>query len=64
MHFELLLEAVLGHREIIHELECTICGFYETYYRDPVTRQSIGRVCNTCNFVQKFELSLSEERVS
>ena len=54
LHFELLLEAVLGQREIIHELECTICGFNETYYWDPVTRQPIGRACNTCSFVQKF----------
>lgn len=63
LHFELLLEAVLGQREIIHELECSICGFNETYYRDPATKQSIGRACKTCNFVQKFvELNLAEER--
>ncbi|MBT2687378.1 acyltransferase [Bacillus sp. ISL-47] len=60
MHFELLLEAVFGKREMIHEIECSICGFNETYYRDPVTKQCIGRACMTCNFVQKFD-SVKEE---
>jgi hypothetical protein len=64
LHFELILEAVIGKREILHELECSICGFNETYYRDPVTKQSLGRACKTCNFVQKFEgRNLFEERV-
>ena len=55
MYFESLLDALLGPRESLHEMECSICGFDEIYYIDPLTGKQIGRACQQCNFVQKFE---------
>ncbi|MEH7254632.1 acyltransferase [Neobacillus niacini] len=56
MSFETLLEYLLGPREVIHEVECSVCGGYETYYRDPITKKNLGRACNFCGDVQAFEL--------
>ncbi|MFE4523068.1 acyltransferase [Cytobacillus firmus] len=56
MHFEALLDALFGPREILHEMECSVCGLDETYYKDPFTHRSLGRACPSCNFVQKFEM--------
>ncbi|AZU64508.1 acyltransferase [Neobacillus mesonae] len=55
MYFEYLLDALLGPREILHSMECSVCGLEETYYRDPVSRRQLGRACYGCNFVQKFD---------
>lgn len=55
VYFEFLLDALLGPREIIYEVECSVCGFNEVYYRDKVTKENLGRACKQCNFVQKFE---------
>ncbi|MCM3569389.1 acyltransferase [Neobacillus mesonae] len=55
MYFEVLLDALLGEREILHSMECPVCGFDEIYYCDPVTLKQLGRACQGCNFVQKFD---------
>lgn len=55
MYFEFLLDALLGPREILHTMECPVCGFDEIYYRNPVTKKQLGRGCQGCNFVQKFD---------
>ncbi|WP_010677053.1 hypothetical protein [Bacillus timonensis] len=55
MHFELLLDAVFGPREVLHDLECTVCGHNELYYIHPQTGKQIGRACEECNFFQKFD---------
>ncbi|KPB05730.1 acyltransferase [Bacillus sp. CHD6a] len=54
MDFELLLDRLLGEREVIHEVECSVCGDYEIYYRDPITKENIGRACEFCIYVQRF----------
>ena len=55
MYFEYLLNAIFGPREIFHDMECSVCGADEIYYRDPVTKKQIGRACKGCNFVQRFD---------
>ena len=55
MSFETLLDFLLGPREVIHEVDCSVCGDYETYYRDPVTKKNLGRACAFCGDVQTFE---------
>ncbi|WP_338449859.1 acyltransferase [Niallia oryzisoli] len=55
MDFEYLLNALLGARKILHAMECEICGYDEVYYTDPVTGKQIGRACEGCQFVQKFD---------
>lgn len=55
MYFDFLLDALLGQREVLHSLECSVCGFDENYYIEPSTKQQIGRACQGCNFVQKFD---------
>ncbi|WP_216831510.1 acyltransferase [Alkalihalobacterium elongatum] len=55
MSFDLLLDAVLGERQLFHVIECSVCGHEEIYYIDPETKQQIGRACSQCGFVQKFE---------
>ena len=55
MYFDCLLDALFGPREVLHRLECSICGFDEIYYIDTSTRQQIGRACQGCNYVQKFD---------
>jgi len=55
MPFELLLDAVLGERQIFHIIECPVCGYEEIYYEHQVTKRLVGRACSHCNFVQKFE---------
>ncbi len=55
MHFELLLDAVLGERQIFHIIECPVCAFEEIYYEQQLTKRLIGRACSSCNFVQKFD---------
>ena len=57
MYFDVLLDALLGPREHLHEMECSVCGYDEIYYQDPETKQQIGRACKGCNFVQKFDFS-------
>ena len=54
MYFENLLNAVFGHREILHIMECEICGQDEIYFEDAHIGKQIGRACNGCQFVQKF----------
>jgi hypothetical protein len=56
MYFDCLLDALFGTREVLHRLECSICGFDEIYYIDTSTRQQIGRACQGCNYVQKFDV--------
>jgi predicted nucleic-acid-binding Zn-ribbon protein len=56
MHFEFLLDAVLGERQIFHIIECSVCGFEEIYYENMVSKRLIGRACSHCNFVQRFEI--------
>ena len=34
MYFELLLYALFGKREVLHAMECQICGYDEIYYND------------------------------
>lgn len=55
MNFDYLLNALFGDREVLHALECSVCGFDEIYYIDPSTKKQIGRACQGCQFVQKFE---------
>jgi len=55
MYFELLLDAVLGERQIFHIIECPVCGSEEIYYEHSVTKRLIGRACRSCHFVQRFE---------
>ncbi|KAA9013801.1 acyltransferase [Niallia endozanthoxylica] len=55
MNFEFVLDALFGKREILHAMECSICGFDEIYYIDAMTNKQIGRACKECNFVQKFD---------
>lgn len=54
MNFDLLLDKLLGQREIIHEVECGVCGDFEIYYRDPITKETIARACEYCVYVQKL----------
>ena len=54
MYFENLLNVVFGHREILHIMECEICGYDEIFFKDAHTGKQIGRACNGCQFVQKF----------
>ncbi|NMD68725.1 acyltransferase [Bacillus sp. DNRA2] len=62
MYFELLLDALFGPREAIHEVECSVCGFNEVYYRDRTTKVTLGRACQRCNFVQKFDSTSTQHR--
>lgn len=55
MYFEYLLNALFGSREILHVIECEVCGFDETYFKDPQTGKQLGRACQGCGFVQKFD---------
>lgn len=55
MYFENLLDIIFGPREILHAMECSVCGDDEIYYIDYVTKKQIGRACKGCNFVQTFE---------
>lgn len=54
MYFGYLLDAVFGQREVLHAIECSICGDDEIYYLDAQTKKQIGRACQGCNYVQKF----------
>ncbi|MFC4322592.1 acyltransferase [Litchfieldia salsa] len=56
MYFESLLDAIFGPREILHVMECSVCGFNEVYYIDAETNVQIGRACQGCNFVQRFDV--------
>ncbi|KHF39126.1 hypothetical protein [Halalkalibacter okhensis] len=55
MHFENLLDIVLGKREVLSIIECPVCELEEIYYKDPATNKQTGRACSHCNFVQKFD---------
>jgi predicted nucleic-acid-binding Zn-ribbon protein len=55
MHFENLLDILLGNRGIFHIIECSVCGFDEIYYDDPLTKKQIGRACKNCSFVETFD---------
>jgi hypothetical protein len=61
MYFEILLDAVLGDRQIFHIIECPVCNYEEIYYEDVNTKELIGRACSTCNFVQKFDFATEEK---
>jgi ribosomal protein S27E len=54
MYFEVLLDAILGERQIFHVVECPVCENEEVYYEDVESKELIGRACTHCNFVQKF----------
>ncbi|WP_339251568.1 acyltransferase [Sporosarcina sp. FSL W8-0480] len=54
MNFENLLDKLLGQRELIHEVECAVCGGFEAYYRDPFTKENLGRACEFCWEIQTF----------
>jgi hypothetical protein len=58
--FDIILDAILGPRKILHIMECPVCGFDEVYYIHLETEEQIGRACTTCSFVQKFEFSNGE----
>lgn len=62
MHFENLLNALLGEREVFHVMECQVCGFDEVYYKNPYNGEQIGRACKKCQFVQKFDFNKKSER--
>jgi hypothetical protein len=55
MYFNFLLDALFGHREVLHAMECSVCGQDEVYYLDAETKRQIGRACEGCNYVQKFD---------
>nr|WP_263324783.1 acyltransferase [Neobacillus sp. Marseille-Q6967] len=55
MYFDILLDAILGEREIFHIIECPVCHYEEIYYEDAKTKELLGRACSNCNFVQKFD---------
>lgn len=55
MYFEILLDAILGERQIFHIIECPVCNYDEVYYEDANTKELIGRACSNCNFVQRFD---------
>jgi hypothetical protein len=59
MYFEYLLDALLGQRELLHAMECQICGYDEIYYNHPSTGKQIGRACGGCQFVQVFDFKNS-----
>ncbi|GHH98689.1 acyltransferase [Neobacillus kokaensis] len=61
MYFEFLLDALLGPREVLHSMECPVCGFDEVYYRDPASMEQLGRACQGCNFVQKFDFKSASD---
>lgn len=61
MSFELVLDAILGKRELFHVIDCTICGYEEIYYVEPESKQQIGKACSHCGFVQKFEFDHQKE---
>lgn len=53
--FVLLLDTIIGPRNIFHVMECDICGWNEIYYQHPETKVQIGFACEGCNYVKKFE---------
>lgn len=55
MYFDLLLDALFGPREVLHAMECPVCGHDEIYYLDAKNKKQVGRACQGCSFVQKFE---------
>jgi predicted nucleic-acid-binding Zn-ribbon protein len=55
MYFNYLLSILFGETEVLYSIECPVCGFDEVYYKDKVTGKQIGRACEGCNFVQKFD---------
>ena len=55
MGFDRLLDILLGEREVIEEIECSVCRQYETYFMDPITKKTIGRACKTCEYIQKID---------
>ncbi|WP_047150847.1 hypothetical protein [Aneurinibacillus tyrosinisolvens] len=57
MYFQFLLDAIFGPREVLYAMECSICGYDEIYYLDAQTKEQIGRACECCNYVQKFDFT-------
>ena len=57
MYFNSLLDILLGPRVVLHKVECSVCGFDEVYYLDSITLKQIGRACESCNFIQKFDFT-------
>jgi hypothetical protein len=55
VHFEQVLDAVLGERQIFHKVDCPVCGFEEIFYESQKTNRLIGRACSHCNFIHRFE---------
>ncbi|AGK55842.1 hypothetical protein B1NLA3E_20520 [Bacillus sp. 1NLA3E] len=51
MYFEFLLDAILGPREVLHELECSVCGFLKYITKTQLQRRLLeGRVNNVTLF--------------
>ena len=42
--------------ERLPEVECTVCGYFEVYYSDPVSNILV-RTCPTCNYIQVIDVS-------
>uniref|UniRef100_A0A1S2MFH0 Uncharacterized protein n=1 Tax=Anaerobacillus isosaccharinicus TaxID=1532552 RepID=A0A1S2MFH0_9BACI len=61
MNFKNLLDITLGPRRIFHVTECSICGFEETYYKEPETMEFIGRACANCHSIQRFNFNKSKK---
>jgi Zn ribbon nucleic-acid-binding protein len=55
MSFDLLLDAILGERQISYIIECPVCGFEEIYYEHNKTKKLLGRACSHCQYVQLFD---------
>jgi hypothetical protein len=55
MKFQNKLNIILGERIILHTMECSVCQHNEYYYIHPVTRKQLGRACENCNSVQRFD---------
>ncbi|MBU9723064.1 MULTISPECIES: acyltransferase [Bacillaceae] len=55
MTFRDALDKILGKRKLFHVIECSVCGFNEVYYIDPFTNKQLGKACETCNHIQRFE---------
>ncbi len=52
--FHDLLDEHFGPRKALHSVECPVCGADEVYYLNEQTGKQIGRACEGCYFIQKF----------
>lgn len=61
MKFEVLLDAILGPREMFYHMECHVCGSVEIYYQDPETKKQIGFACRGCNWVISINSNINKQ---